>query len=216
VILLVDNYDSFTYNLYQILGTFEPNIEVIRNDCLDVENIRRAAPSHLVISPGPGRPENAGSCSRLIERLAGCIPLLGICLGHQAICQVFGARITYAPTLMHGKTSLLTVDTASTLFADLPQHFEGARYHSLMVDPATLPSCLRVTARADDNTIMAIEHVTQPVFGLQFHPESILTPQGSLILKNFLSKPLVREQQASGSQESTECALPFPERKDRT
>jgi anthranilate synthase component 2 len=195
MILLVDNYDSFTYNLYQMLGAFEPRIQVTRNDRLNVEDVRRAAPSHLVISPGPGRPEDAGACSELIRSLAGEIPLLGVCLGHQAICQAFGATITYAPELMHGKTSRLEADTTSMLFTGLPQHFEGARYHSLVVDPVTLPDSLRVTAHTDDGTVMAIEHVALPVFGLQFHPESILTPLGSRILKNFLNQAPARKRQ---------------------
>jgi len=184
--VLVDNYDSFSYNLYQMVGALEPHIVVLRNDEATVERVEGLRPSHLIISPGPGRPEDAGCCPALIRRFTGEVPLLGVCLGHQAICQVFGATVTYARELMHGKASWLEVDTGSVLFRGLPRRIEGARYHSLVAEASTIPACLRVTARADDGTVMAVEHVSEPVYGVQFHPESILTPQGARILRNFL------------------------------
>jgi anthranilate synthase component 2 len=186
MILLIDNYDSFSYNLYQMLGAFEPDIRVVRNDELPVAAIEALAPSHIVISPGPGRPEDAGICPEAIRTLAGRVPLLGVCLGHQALCQVFGATITYAARLMHGKASEVTLDTASPLFAGLPERVEVARYHSLVAAPDTIPPSLRVTARTRDGEVMAVEHRDFPAFGVQFHPESILTPAGAHIIRNFL------------------------------
>jgi len=188
MILLVDNYDSFSYNLYQMVGVLDPRVMVLRNDEATVERVEELQPSHLILSPGPGRPEDAGCCPELIRSFAGRVPLLGVCLGHQAICQVFGAQITYAHELMHGKTSQVELDTSSTLFRGLPEHITGGRYHSLVAEASTIPACLRVTARADDGTVMAVEHVHDPVYGLQFHPESILTPQGNSILSNFLGE----------------------------
>jgi anthranilate synthase component 2 len=195
MILLIDNYDSFTYNLYQMLGallakTSAPQtIRVVRNDGISVEKIGLLAPTHVVLSPGPGRPEDAGICPELIRQYAsGTVlpPLLGVCLGHQAICQAFGATITYAERLMHGKSSLLHLDTDARLFAGLPPRIRAARYHSLAADPSTIPEDLRVTARTEAGEVMAVEHRFLPLFGLQFHPESILTPEGWAILANFL------------------------------
>jgi anthranilate synthase component 2 len=188
MILLIDNYDSFSYNLYQLLGAFEPDIRVVRNDELDADAIGALAPSHIVISPGPGRPEDAGICPEVIRRYTGALPLLGVCLGHQALCQVFGATITYAARLMHGKASEVVLDTTSTLFRGLPKRIEVARYHSLVAAPRTIPASLRVTARTADGEVMAVEHRTHPAFGVQFHPESILTPEGPHILRNFLGR----------------------------
>ncbi|MDR3053656.1 MAG: aminodeoxychorismate/anthranilate synthase component II [Coriobacteriales bacterium] len=188
MILLIDNYDSFTFNLYQMVGALNPAIKVARNDELSLSQIEELAPSHIIISPGPGRPEDAGICPELIRSFAGRTPLLGVCLGHQAICQVFGATITYAPALVHGKASLMEVDTQTTLFWGLPPTLQGARYHSLVAAPDTIPAELCVTARAADGEVMAVQHRDYPLFGLQFHPESILTPQGAAILKNFLDR----------------------------
>lgn len=188
MILLIDNYDSFTFNLYQMIGTLDPDIAVVRNDEVIVEHIEELAPSHIIISPGPGRPEDSGICPDVIRSFAGRTPLLGVCLGHQAICQVFGATITYARTLMHGKSSQMIVNAQSTLFKGLPETIQGARYHSLIAAPETVPASLRVTARTADGEIMAVQHAEYPLYGLQFHPESILTPEGARILKNFLNE----------------------------
>ncbi|MBR1764694.1 MAG: aminodeoxychorismate/anthranilate synthase component II [Ruminococcus sp.] len=186
MILLIDNYDSFSYNLFQLVGELEPDIRVVRNDELTPEDILRLAPDRLIISPGPGRPENAGMIIEAVRTVGESIPTLGVCLGHQAICQAFGAVITYAGQLMHGKQSTVTLDTACPLFKGLPERTEVARYHSLAADAATLPDCLRITARTDDNEIMAVQHTALPIFGVQFHPESILTPLGREMLKNFI------------------------------
>ncbi len=186
MILLIDNYDSFSYNLYQLVGAIDPNIRVIRNDQLTVAEIEGLAPSHIILSPGPGRPRDAGICEEVVQKLGGKVPILGVCLGHQAICEAYGAAITYARELMHGKQSEIQFDPACPLFQGLGQPLRGARYHSLAADPATIPHVLEVTARAADGEIMAVRHREYPVYGLQFHPESILTPEGKLILKNFL------------------------------
>ncbi|MBR2216690.1 MAG: aminodeoxychorismate/anthranilate synthase component II [Selenomonadaceae bacterium] len=187
MILLIDNYDSFSYNLYQLVGAIKPDIKVIRNDALTVEEIKNLRPTHIIISPGPGRPERAGVCVELIRNMDENVPLLGVCLGHQAICYAFGATIGYAQNLMHGKASLTEFDTASPLFMGLPTSSKVARYHSLAAVAATLPPCLKITARAADGEIMAVEHRERPIYGVQFHPESILTPEGEMILENFLS-----------------------------
>lgn len=186
MILLIDNYDSFSYNLYQLIGALDPNITVVRNNQCSLQDIEAMQPKALVISPGPGRPEHAGICIDAIKHFAPTLPILGICLGHQAICKAFGGVVTYAEKMMHGKTSLVTADSVSTLFADLPTTFSVARYHSLVAEEASLPSSLRIVAKTEDNVIMAVEHTQYPVYGLQFHPESILTPVGKHIAKNFL------------------------------
>ncbi|MDR2738794.1 MAG: aminodeoxychorismate/anthranilate synthase component II [Treponema sp.] len=186
MILLIDNYDSFSYNLYQLIGSLNPDARVIRNDEMTVADIVVLRPSHIVISPGPGRPANAGICEKLIAALAGRIPILGVCLGHQAVCEVFGATVAYAKTLMHGKSSMIKVDTGSPLFAGMSGIVQGARYHSLAALSNTIPVQLKVIATADDGEVMAVEHREHPVYGVQFHPESILTPQGKQILINFL------------------------------
>lgn len=186
MILLIDNYDSFSYNLYQLAGSIDPGIKVMRNDELSVEDIGRLEISHIILSPGPGRPEQAGVCLEVIRRFAAKLPMLGVCLGHQAVCEAFGAKITYAKELMHGKQSQITVDTQSRLFAGLPEKLPAARYHSLAAERDSLPEELRVTAVSDDGEIMAVEHKAYAVYGVQFHPESILTPDGEQILKNFL------------------------------
>jgi anthranilate synthase component 2 len=186
MILLIDNYDSFSYNLYQLLGVMEPNIRVIRNDALSVREIRALAPAGIILSPGPGRPENAGVCMDVIHELGDRIPILGVCLGHQAICAAYGTTVSYAKRLMHGKQSAATVDTACPLFRGCPAHIRVARYHSLAAVEETLPAELAVTARTDDGEIMAVMHRQHPVFGVQFHPESFLTPDGKQILANYI------------------------------
>ena len=187
MILLIDNYDSFSYNLYQYLGELKADIKVIRNDEMSVEEIRALNPDKIVISPGPGRPEDAGIIIEAVKELGKDIPILGVCLGHQAICAAFGAKITYASRLMHGKQSLTDLDIAQPIFKDCPEKTPVARYHSLVADESTLPSELKVIARADDGEVMAVRHEKYPVYGLQFHPESILTPEGKKMLGNFLS-----------------------------
>lgn len=186
MILLIDNYDSFSYNLYQFVGTINPDISVIRNDEKTIEEIEKAAPSHIIISPGPGKPSEAGICEEVIRYFAGKIPIFGVCLGHQAICEAFGATVTYAKTLMHGKQSEVTVDTDCPVFQGLGTQIKAARYHSLAAESETIPEELKITARAEDGTVMAVMHRDYPVYGVQFHPESILTPDGMKILKKFL------------------------------
>lgn len=188
MILLIDNYDSFSYNLYQLVGSLGMEVEVVRNDALTLADIARRRPSHVILSPGPGRPEDAGitpAAAREAGALLG-IPTLGVCLGHQAICAAYGASIVHAKTLMHGKQSVATLRGESRLFVGLPREIRVARYHSLAADPATMPACLRVTAVADDGEIMAVEHERFPIYGVQFHPESILTPDGRRIMENFI------------------------------
>ena len=185
MILIVDNYDSFTFNLFQMLGGLRPDIEVVRNDRITVEQIRAARYDGIVLSPGPGTPEESGVCLDILRELEGTVPILGVCLGHQAICQVRGARIVRAELPVHGKPSPVHHDGRGVL-AGLPDPFVAGRYHSLVVDPATMPDELDVTARTPDGEIMAVQHVTNPTWGVQFHPESILTPDGELLLANFL------------------------------
>ncbi len=184
--LIIDNYDSFTYNLYQYIGTLNPDIQVIRNDAITVEGIRKLHPDHLVLSPGPGRPCDAGVCEPALRELKGEFPILGVCLGHQAIGEVFGGTVTYARKLMHGKQSTVTLDRTATLFKGLPEQILVGRYHSLAIDPETLPEVLKPTATTEDGEVMAVEHREYPIYGLQFHPESILTPEGMNIIRNFL------------------------------
>lgn len=186
MILLIDNYDSFAYNLYQLVGEINPNVKVIRNDAATVDEIGALKPEKIILSPGPGRPENAGIIINVVSRLGKDIPILGVCLGHQAICAAFGAKITYAKKLMHGKQSEIICDNDSPLFKGCPKKFLVGRYHSLAADEKTLPPCLKVTARTVDDEVMAVQHEHDKIFGVQFHPESILTPQGKIILKNFL------------------------------
>lgn len=190
MILLIDNYDSFSYNLYQLIGSLDPDIQVIRNDAMSVEEIDRLHPEAIIISPGPGRPEDAGICIETVQKLGCRIPILGVCLGHQSIAMAYGGKVGYARTLMHGKQSVAELDTASPLFTGLPDKTKVARYHSLSADPDTLPDCLQVIAKADDDEIMAVQHKEYPVFGMQFHPESIMTPDGKPMLKNFLDLAL--------------------------
>lgn len=186
MILLIDNYDSFSYNLYQYVGEINPDIRVIRNDEMTIEEIRKLNPSHIILSPGPGRPEDAGVIIEAARKLGPEIPILGVCLGHQAICAAFGATVTYAKRLMHGKQSIAKLDTDCPLFAGCPEKTPVARYHSLAADPDTIPEVLTVTAMTEDGEVMAVKHRDYPIYGVQFHPESILTPHGKQILRNFL------------------------------
>jgi len=186
VILLLDNYDSFTYNLAQYLGELGCQVEVHRNDRISVEQIAQRKPERIVISPGPCTPQEAGICVELIRKLAGKIPILGVCLGHQAIGAAFGGKIIRAPKLFHGKTSQIRHD-GSGVFRGLPNPFTATRYHSLIVERKSLPKELQVTAETDDNIIMGMQHLEYPLMGVQFHPESVLTESGKQLLKNFLS-----------------------------
>ena len=185
MILLIDNYDSFSDNLYQLIGSIEPDIKVIRNDAMTVEEIEKLKPSGIIISPGPGRPEDSGICPEVIRKLGSKIPILGVCLGHQAICMVFGATVSYASRLMHGKASVTEFDRECPLFKGCPAEAEVARYHSLAAMEDTLPECLKITARTKEGEIMAVMHKEYPIYGVQFHPESILTPDGKMMLENF-------------------------------
>ena len=185
MILLIDNYDSFTYNLYQALAVLHKEIHVVRNDQITCAAILRQKPSHIVLSPGPKTPTEAGICIELIQKTAGIIPLLGICLGHQAIAQAFGGTIVQAKQIVHGKTSKIFHD-GEALFRDISNPFEATRYHSLAVCEKSMPDCLKVTARSKDQEIMGLRHKTLPIFGIQFHPESVLTKVGASILRNFL------------------------------
>jgi anthranilate synthase component 2 len=186
MILLIDNYDSFSYNLYQYIGAINPDIKVIRNDELTLEQIEALSPSHIVISPGPGRPKDAGICEEAIFYFKGKVPILGVCLGHQAICEVFGGEITYARTLMHGKKSTIHIANGSPVFHGLPPIIEGARYHSLCAKRESLPDSILVIAEDDDGEVMGVKHRDYDIFGVQFHPESILTKNGDIIIANFL------------------------------
>ena len=188
MILLIDNYDSFSYNLYQLIGELDPDIRVIRNDAMTVEEIRNLKPSHIILSPGPGRPEDAGITMAAAGTLGKTIPTLGVCLGHQAICAAFGARVGYARQLMHGKQSQVHFDQACPLFRGVPETAPVGRYHSLAAEPDTLPEELRVTAVTEDGEVMAVQHTKYPIYGVQFHPESILTPDGRTMLKNFIKE----------------------------
>ena len=186
MILLIDNYDSFSYNVYQLIGSINPDIKVIRNDELTIPEIEALNPSHIIISPGPGKPSEAGICEEVIKYFAGKKPIMGICLGHQAICEVFGATVSYAKQLMHGKQSVARLDNSSVLFKGMDDKMTVARYHSLAAKPDTIPECLKVTATTDDGEVMAVEHRDFKVYGVQFHPESVLTPEGKKIMVNFL------------------------------
>ncbi len=207
-LLLIDNYDSFSYNLFQYIGELcverghelrpditdihvmtsdDYEIKVIRNDAMTIAGIEDYGPDRIIISPGPGRPADAGICEDVIKHFAGKVPILGICLGHQAICEAFGGEIVYASQLMHGKQSVIELDGTCPLFAGLVGRVEVGRYHSLAADKEKLPDCLKVTAKTDEDEIMAVAHKDYKLYGLQFHPESILTPSGKTMLSNFLS-----------------------------
>ncbi|MBI4863983.1 MAG: aminodeoxychorismate/anthranilate synthase component II [Candidatus Riflebacteria bacterium] len=195
MILVIDNYDSFTYNLVQYLGELDPLIEVHLNDRISVEEVEARRPDHLVISPGPCTPTQAGICLDLLRRLSPRIPTLGVCLGHQAIGQAFGGEVVRAPQVMHGKTSHVIHDETG-LFEGLENPFEATRYHSLVIAPESLPDCLKVTARTPDHVIMGVRHKSHPIHGVQFHPESILTKVGKRLLANFLT--LYRRDRGTG------------------
>ncbi|MCR4846801.1 MAG: aminodeoxychorismate/anthranilate synthase component II [Eubacterium sp.] len=209
MVLLIDNYDSFSYNLFQLVGEIEPDIKVIRNDELSVEEIEALKPACIILSPGPGKPKDAGVCEEVVEKLGAKIPIMGVCLGHQSICEVFGATVTYASRLMHGKQSVCSVKKDDPIFegikgcnsdgAELKDGDSGsdlkvavARYHSLSAKKETLPDELEVIAVSDDDgEIMAVKHKSYPIYGLQFHPESILTPEGKTILSNFIGMRII-------------------------
>lgn len=188
MILLIDNYDSFSYNLYQLIGEIEPDIKVIRNDEMTVDEIRKINPDRIILSPGPGRPENAGVIMEVAKTLGRDIPILGVCLGHQAICAAFGAAVTYAKELMHGKQSDVKFDLSCPLFKGCPEIVPVARYHSLAADADTIPGELKITALTTDGEVMAVQHTVYPIYGVQFHPESIMTPDGKTMLKNFIKE----------------------------
>ena len=184
--ILIDNYDSFSYNLYQLVGAINPDIKVIRNDEFTCEEIESMKPDHIIISPGPGRPSDAGMCEDAVRYFAGKVPILGVCLGHQGICEVYGCTISHAKQLMHGKKSRIHIDNNSPIFKGLDEEMDAARYHSLVAVRETVPDVLQVIGEDKNGEVMAVQHKTYPVYGLQFHPESILTPQGRIILENFL------------------------------
>ena len=186
MILLIDNYDSFSYNLYQLIGSVEKDIKVIRNDEYTIEEIEAMGPEALILSPGPGKPADAGVCIDAVKYFAGELPMLGVCLGHQAICEAFGGTVSYAKELMHGKQSKVYQGGISPLFRGLGPEFKAARYHSLAARAEDFPEALKVTAESDDGEIMALEHREYPVFGVQFHPESVMTPDGKKMIENFM------------------------------
>ena len=188
MILLIDNYDSFSYNLYQLIGEIDSDIRVIRNDEMTVEEISTLQPERMILSPGPGRPEGAGVIIEVVRTLGRDIPILGVCLGHQAICAAFGTVITYAKELMHGKQSDVKFDMDCPLFQGCPEIAPVARYHSLAADAGTMSEELKVTAATTDGEIMAVQHREYPVYGVQFHPESIMTPHGKQMLENFIKE----------------------------
>ena len=187
MILIIDNYDSFTHNLYQLIGEFNPDIKVVRNDKITIPEIEGLKPDHIIISPGPGNPQQAGICLDVIKELSGKYPILGVCLGHQAIGEAFGGKVVHAPEIVHGKSDRVYILKETPLLAGMENGFQAARYHSLIVEPESLPACLEVIAETKKHEIMALQHKEYKVYGVQFHPESIMTPEGRTILKNFLS-----------------------------
>lgn len=187
MILLIDNYDSFSYNLYQCIGTINPDIRVVRNDALTVAEISALRPLHIILSPGPGYPKDAGVCVEAAAQLGRTIPLLGVCLGHQAICEAFGATVSHAKQMMHGKQSEVALNADCPIFKGMPSRIRAARYHSLAAIRDTLPESLKITAETGDGEVMAVAHRVYPIYGVQFHPESILTPEGMQIVRNFLA-----------------------------
>lgn len=188
MVLLIDNYDSFSYNLVQLIGELtDGNIKVVRNDEITIDEIRKMNPESIIISPGPGKPEDAGICEDVVRQLKDEYPILGVCLGHQSICEVFGAKVTYAKQLMHGKQSEMTILKEDPIFEGLGESFKGARYHSLSADRNTIPDELEVIAiDGKDGEVMAVKHKEYPIYGLQFHPESVLTLEGKKLVNNFL------------------------------
>jgi anthranilate synthase component 2 len=188
MLLMIDNYDSFTYNLVQYLGELGEDVHVVRNDAITLEEVAQLAPERIVVSPGPCTPNEAGISVSLVRELAGRIPILGVCLGHQSVGQAFGARIGHARTLMHGKVSAIH-HRGQGVFRDLPEGFSATRYHSLAIERESLPECLEITAETDDGEIMGVRHRQLAVEGVQFHPESVLTEHGHALLRNFLQSP---------------------------
>ena len=188
MVLLINNYDSFSYNLVQLIGELtNGNIKVVRNDEITIDEIRKLNPESIILSPGPGKPEDAGICEDVVRQLKDEYPILGVCLGHQSICEVFGAKVTYAKQLMHGKQSEMTILKEDPIFEGLGESFKGARYHSLSADRNTIPDELEVIAiDGKDGEVMAVKHKEYPIYGLQFHPESVLTPEGKKLVNNFL------------------------------
>ena len=186
MILLIDNYDSFTYNLYQYIGIFNEDIKVVRNDKITIKEIEALDPEKIVVSPGPKSPKDAGICLEVIKYFAGKKPILGICLGHQCIGEAFGATVSYAKKIFHGKQSIIEHD-GSSIFAGINSPIKVARYHSLAIIEATIPECLAVIAKTEDGEIMAVKHKQYPIVGLQFHPESIFTEHGKRIIENFVN-----------------------------
>lgn len=186
VILLIDNYDSFSYNLYQLIGSINPDIKVIRNDEMTVDEISELSPEYIILSPGPKTPDDAGVCVEVAKTLGTKSKILGVCLGHQSICQAFGATVSYAKELMHGKQSICSIDTSAKIFKGMEDKIPVARYHSLAAIKDTMPDCLEIIGETDDGEIIAVKHRNMEIYGLQFHPESIMTPGGIKILKNFL------------------------------
>ena len=187
MILIIDNYDSFTHNLYQLIGEINPDIKVVRNDKITIPEIEVLSPDHIIISPGPGNPQQAGICLDVIKELSGKYPILGVCLGHQAIGEAFGGKVIHAPEIVHGMSDRVYILKDNSLLAGMENGFQAARYHSLIVEPESLPECLEVIAETKKHEIMALQHKEYNVYGVQFHPESIMTPEGRTILKNFLS-----------------------------
>lgn len=185
MIVLIDNYDSFTYNLYQYISKLENNVKVIRNNTISIEELKKLNPTKIIISPGPKNPDSAGISLDVISNFYKSTPILGVCLGHQCICQYFGGKIIHANKIFHGKTSIVTHSTKD-IFKNISNPLKVARYHSLILDPSTLPNDLEVTSQTDNKEIMAVKHKLYPVFGLQFHPESFLTDEGFTIIKNFI------------------------------
>lgn len=186
MVILVDNYDSFSYNLYQLVGSVQPDIKVVRNDAYTPEELKQMNPSHIILSPGPGKPRDAGICEDVIKYFKGKMPILGVCLGHQAICEVFGATVSYAKELMHGKMSVVRLKEDCKLFQGIGAEAKVARYHSLIALKDTIPDCLEVVAVTEDGEIMAVQHKEYEIYGMQFHPESILTPKGKNMVESFL------------------------------
>jgi anthranilate synthase component 2 len=186
MILLIDNYDSFSFNLFQYVGMINPDIQVIKNDELTLDQIISLKPDHIIVSPGPGRPADAGICEQVIDYFKDKTPILGVCLGHQAICEVFGGKITYAKTLLHGKQSVVHIANGSPIFRGLPPIIQAGRYHSLGAERSTLPDELLIIAEDDEGEVMAVKHRDYQVYGVQFHPESILTLDGNKMIANFL------------------------------
>ena len=187
MILIIDNYDSFSYNLYQFVGEIFPDVSLIKNNELTVKEIEVLSPTHIIISPGPGRPKDAGICEEVVTAFMKKLPILGVCLGHQAICEALGANITYASNLMHGKKSTVHIANGNPIFIGLPPVIEAGRYHSLAVERQTLPDELLVIAEDDAGEVMGIKHRDYNLYGLQFHPESILTPKGRQVIENFVN-----------------------------